>query len=777
MNRPVAFFPGALIALFLGAILTVGCSGSSGGNFSYSYSIPTDLTLTGMIDLSDVAIHQSLGGFSPSIRTNILTSLLDHSTFVVTIEDDSSVTAQVSTDGKFTMAPISIRDQVVLKFSNKAHPGFILEWMAADSNGISGVREVKATIRSTARSFIARALRNRYGRRISPELITDAQIKPVVDLIAKVLEQKPDLISASVPLDHVDEIVQAVSTAAVALNAAGSGVYPREWTILVYQGGDNSLDAAIRDDLEEMKKAGPPSGVTLLSYIDTPADGIRLLKIEKGKEIEIAKFGQGNSADVQKVAYFVMWANRVFPAKKFALILSSHGMGWRNAAATRGVITDDSENTAMDFLSLKSALTTAVTQEGDFIRPLDLIGFDACLMGLFEVAYQLRDSAKYMVFSQANEPAPGWPYDNILFSIATAGASIDAGKLGNLICTAYKNYYEITGLSERYSGTLSLVDLAKLPALLQTFDAWVKILYTDKTTLLPALRGIRDALALDTSGLVGAERYLVQAFEFVDYRDLMDLVTSLKTTAPQANLAADDLINCYSLTVPVSVRFGNKYTRSHGLSISYPDPGNFADYYNNSDVVKYAYLDLSQNTLWDELITEINLATSVPKFDGRNLYVSASWNTTADIDLYIGEPDPSAPNDISKIVWYSPAGGSATPNGKFSLESNETGFREESWTVEKTILEGKYWVLASYFRGSSFQAKTAVKISISWLFGNESFSKSDMIPGDLFEAATIQVASSSIQVKEIPSAEIPEEIIINLKQNIIGKNLRSLSNK
>jgi len=83
--------------------------------------------------------------------------------------------------------------------------------------------------------FYSKVLRNRYGRRINPDLITDAQIKPVVDLIAKVLEQKPDMISASVPLDQVDEIVQAVSAAAVALNSAGAGAYPREWTILVYQ--------------------------------------------------------------------------------------------------------------------------------------------------------------------------------------------------------------------------------------------------------------------------------------------------------------------------------------------------------------------------------------------------------------------------------------------------------------------------------------------------------------------------------------------------------------
>ena len=61
----------------------------------------------------------------------------------------------------------------------------------------------------------------------------------------------------------------------------------------------------------------------------------------------------------------------------------------------------------MDFLDnaeLKRALAEAQALAG---KRIDLLGMDACLMSMFEVAYQVKDQASYLVGSQEVEPMAG----------------------------------------------------------------------------------------------------------------------------------------------------------------------------------------------------------------------------------------------------------------------------------------------------------------------------------------------------------------------------------
>ena len=43
-------------------------------------------------------------------------------------------------------------------------------------------------------------------------------------------------------------------------------------------------------------------------------------------------------------------------------------------------------------------------------QPLELIGFDTCLMATVDVAYTFADLAHYLVASEETEPANGWYY-------------------------------------------------------------------------------------------------------------------------------------------------------------------------------------------------------------------------------------------------------------------------------------------------------------------------------------------------------------------------------
>ncbi|MBI3038779.1 hypothetical protein HYY75_07000 [bacterium] len=624
----------------LGIAWVFGCSGSSSPTIVLPSFIPDSLVLSGNIDLSNVAVHPNLGGIIPSLREKVQPSFLNYSNFQGTIEDDPISSAKVDSVGHFAFPILPLRDQIVIRFQKPDSPGFVLEWMAADSKNLAGMVNARVTVESTARALIARMLRNRYGRRVNPDLITDAQIIDTVKAINFVLEQRPEKISSKISLLEVEEVVSAAASQSSALNASATSPWPRDWTILVYQGGDNNLEFALRDDRNEMKKATFSDRVTLIVQIDTANEGIRRLLIEKGKETELLRAGKGDSADSSKLSELVSWAQRAFPARRFALILASHGLGWRNRSESRGIIIDESENTAMNFVALKSGILQAVTHSGGFVRPFDFLGFDACLMGLFEVAYQLRDTGKFLVFSESNEPNPGWPYDIILSRLATNAAAIDGKSLAEGTCLDYQNAYVNSGLSNRYSGTLSAIDLSKIPIARDRFYDWANSLFQQRSTVLASLRGIRDARKDSADPLSGPERYRVQAFEFVDYRDLIDLITAVKDVAPISNIAADLLLPALSEVIIFSVRFGEKYKGARGLSISFPTTVEFADYTANSSKVSYSDLDLALDTPWDELLIAMNSYEPSELVDGRNLSVRLSWKTNADLDLYIGEPDP-----------------------------------------------------------------------------------------------------------------------------------------
>ena len=53
-------------------------------------------------------------------------------------------------------------------------------------------------------------------------------------------------------------------------------------------------------------------------------------------------------------------------------------------------------------------------------RTIDLLGFDACLMNMIEVAYQMRGTASMIVGSEElGEEREGWPYHRVLEAIVS----------------------------------------------------------------------------------------------------------------------------------------------------------------------------------------------------------------------------------------------------------------------------------------------------------------------------------------------------------------------
>lgn len=750
------------VASFVVALaMVIGCSGQSGGLPPFAYPVPTALDISGSIDIGDVAVHTALGGVlaidGGSARGSVRAAMLDLSVFRITIEDDASAAVVAGKTGTFAIASMTPRDQIVLRAKHSGHSGFILEWMAADAPGLIGMKKASVTVYSTARSFIARTLRDRYGRRIDPVQITDGEIRDTVLALTDVLEKHPEKITGGTRLDYVPEVRAAVDAAADALNTAQRGYFPREWTILVYQGGDNNLSDVLEEDIEEMKRAGPPANTAVIIQNEDRALGTRRMLLGLNTTRELGKKSDVNAADPTVLIDFISWAHRAFPARRMAVIIASHGTGWRPASIRTAIISDDSTGAMMDIPALQTALAYGTTVPGGS-RPLEFLGLDACLMGMLEIAVQLQGQTKYLAFSQANEPAPGWNYET-LFKNLSAGVPADGLAFGRIAATAFKTSYETPPLAGRYSGTMSVIDMAKIPGLLARFAAWASAVRADLPLQLPGLIGARDALANTPDELTGSERYLIQAFDFPDHRDLQDLVANLRTTFPNANIAADNMkyYMATAVPVPVAIRFGNRYMRASGLSVAFPGPGEYAGYLGPNGKMRYADLAIASGTDWDEILAAMNTAGYTTPVDGRNLFVKLAWPTGADLDLYIGEPDPGAPDDPQRMIWCSPAAGTETPNGRFGPDSNQSGLREETWSAASKILPGVYHVAAYSRSGTGGTVSAVPTFRLSTIATSTIVAGDAIAPGARFPAARIVVSSSSISFEPILPEQPAEE--------------------
>ena len=142
-------------------------------------------------------------------------------------------------------------------------------------------------------------------------------------------------------------------------------------------------------------------------------------------------------------------------------------------------------------------------------RKVDLVGMDACLMTMLEVAYQIRDHAQVLVGSEEVEPGDGWPHDRILRDL-TARPGMRAAELATTIVRRYVESYRGTG----QAATQSAIDLAKLDDLVEAVDTLARRLLAALSS--PALdaalhaawrRTLRffDSMYVDLHHFAGAE--------------------------------------------------------------------------------------------------------------------------------------------------------------------------------------------------------------------------------------------------------------------------------
>lgn len=396
-----------------------------------------------------------------------------------------------------------------------------------------------------------------------------------------------------------------------------------KWTIMVYMDGDNNLETYALKDLEEMERVGSKNGVNIIVLADTLSlingthwyfigEGNTHIDLENGVHhcdcdaIAGGCPGELNMGDGATLTYFVRTAMAYAPAENYMLVLWDHGGGWY------GVCWDDSSELfpgsgRADRLTVdETANALAAAGLGPDGDKLAIIGYDACLNGMIEVAYENRRVADYMLASVTTIPGDGWPYDLFLGAL-TKEPTMTPLLAGSLVVETYVASYSTCNGYGSGGATyveLSLFDLSRLPALVSAVDSLAEALipYTEDDSYRGMIESAESQTPLiETFG---------EAFAFVDlgmYLELLgEKIPELQSLTDAAFALLQDAVVHWKA---VTVGSGEPVMRTYGMTIYftcswyylYEDYG-YETYEEaeEASALPYYGMDFAIDTDWDE---------------------------------------------------------------------------------------------------------------------------------------------------------------------------------
>ena len=333
-----------------------------------------------------------------------------------------------------------------------------------------------------------------------------------------------------------------------------------EWGIYVYMAGDNSLYEEVDDDLNEMKMVGSNSDLEIVALTDQVPEGDSHAYHVIKHGLEETSLDQINSTwsneldmgDGDTLRDFMIWATTEYPAKKKILVIWNHGSGWEKVAEDR--------ESYLTVPEIRTSIEQYREQTGD--SKLTMIGFDACLMGMFEIAYELKEQAEMIHGSEAYEPLEGWTYNHLLYKLKK---NLTNSELAEHVVNDYVESYRNGSVYTSYSVTAAVVDTSKLDNLWNDIDNFSSELYH----ILPVYR---DEISQSREN---TQRY----DQNPNYRDLYDLATNIRNEIPMADSReyAEKLQNSINEAILAEDHWQKPgklaVDRAHGLTIYFPDEG------------------------------------------------------------------------------------------------------------------------------------------------------------------------------------------------------------
>lgn len=349
---------------------------------------------------------------------------------------------------------------------------------------------------------------------------------------------------------------------------------PADWTLMIYMAADNDLEQAALIDLDEIEAGMPGSNVEVLVFIDraagysedlgnwTDAKILRMRPDSARGEVHaqvLLELGEVNTGDPANLTKFINYSRSNYPARHYGLVLWDHGGGWQGMADDEQP-GNGSDHDNLTLTELSDALRASIDPE----HPLDLIGFDMCLMAQLEVGYEVAPYARFMVASQAVEPGYGWPYDALLPEF---GNAVSPKRLAQNIVRKYASF--TNDKSERIA-TQSAFDLTKLEAVRSNLDALTDKLATVSGKQWPGLtRALFWGDSFESGGKAANLRQGERALASSDLLDVMKRGQLALGRSFPARAQLKQLTKSIEAAV-IDNHVSLRHRLSHGLSIYAP---------------------------------------------------------------------------------------------------------------------------------------------------------------------------------------------------------------
>ena len=206
---------------------------------------------------------------------------------------------------------------------------------------------------------------------------------------------------------------------------------------------DNGMSDQADIDIAEMEQVGSTDEVNVVVQVDRaardPRPGCYRYLIRKGGADTLANLGKVDMADPATLAGFAQFLRSRYPATNYVLVAWDHGNGWYPGYRASAIFIDDSHGHEMGVAGGEFAQAMVGVKQalGKRVR---IIAFDACLMGMIEVAAEVRDACDYMIASEAMVPTDGLPYDKFLGRLTGRPTGTPAELLPG-ICSDYVDEY------------------------------------------------------------------------------------------------------------------------------------------------------------------------------------------------------------------------------------------------------------------------------------------------------------------------------------------------
>ena len=254
-----------------------------------------------------------------------------------------------------------------------------------------------------------------------------------------------------------------------ALTTSATAPADETWAIYWYLCGSDleSQYGCATEDLSEMLEVSLPENITVVietggaaEWQNETVDPSSLERyVYQGEELRfVDAVPSASMGEASTLADFLDFCSTSYPADHTAVIFWDHGSGSASGVSFDEIY--DYDSLTLDEIYSAFSSVYDLSEENP---PIDLVGFDACLMATIDTASMLSDVSSYMVASEETEPGNGWYYTGWLSALAES-PSMDGASLGTAICDSFQEGCEIYGTDDEI--TLSVIDLSRIDPLL-----------------------------------------------------------------------------------------------------------------------------------------------------------------------------------------------------------------------------------------------------------------------------------------------------------------------